>query len=168
MPGTAIVRSRGWRAAGPALVEGSLLGSWRGGVVKAEEIPCAFCSGRGHDPFGIPSEFSTCCVCGGRGHVWVAAPHLVCAHCQGSGAVKTFTCTVCGGKGAVPAWPEATEPCPECGGSGDDRSAGSLDCLACRGTGRVPAAPPPHRQGFEAARPQRHKSIQKSRRNHPR
>jgi len=34
---------------------------------KRTSATCAFCRGRGNDPFGIMSHLSTCCVCGGRG-----------------------------------------------------------------------------------------------------
>lgn len=66
------------------------------------EVRCAFCSGNGRDPFGIMSWRSSCCVCLGRGSVIIDTPHERCAHCNGTGAVKTFSCTVCRGKGVVP------------------------------------------------------------------
>jgi len=102
------------------------------------KVKCAFCGGSGRDPFGIMSWLSTCCVCGGRGVVPVRTPNMRCPHCQGSGAIKTFTCTVCGGKGviALPACP--VDVCPECRGTGDDGSAPSMACLKCHGRGYVP------------------------------
>lgn len=100
------------------------------------EVTCSFCGGQGKDPFGIMSWLSTCCVCGGRGVVQVPAHHRRCAHCQGSGAVKTFTCTVCRGTGYVPVIPGPLLPCPECRGTGSDASS-SLACLTCRGRGWV-------------------------------
>ena len=39
--------------------------------VVFEELTCAFCRGRGRDPFDIMSSLSTCCVCGGSGKVLV-------------------------------------------------------------------------------------------------
>lgn len=104
---------------------------------KRVDVPCAFCGGSGKDPFGIMSHLSTCCVCGGRGVVQVMTPHVRCAHCRGSGAVKTFTCTVCRGRGRVPAALTKTVPCPECRGTGDDGSASAMPCLTCRGRGWV-------------------------------
>ena len=71
------------------------------GSVACEELTCAFCSGRGRDPFDVMSSLSTCCVCGGSGKVLVQSPAVLCAHCQGTGAVKTLTCTTCGGRGSV-------------------------------------------------------------------
>ncbi|MBI4643488.1 MAG: hypothetical protein HY790_04210 [Deltaproteobacteria bacterium] len=100
------------------------------------EVTCSFCSGRGRDPFGIMSWLSTCCVCGGRGVVQVPAPHGRCAHCRGTGAVKTFTCTVCRGTGFVSLIPGPLRVCPECRGTGDDASS-ALACTICRGRGWV-------------------------------
>ncbi len=103
--------------------------------VVFEELTCAFCRGRGKDPFAIMSSLSACCVCGGSGKVRVQTPYAPCAHCQGSGAIKTLTCTTCGGKGVVsrPAGPMVS--CPQCRGTGDDASAPAMACLKCRGTG---------------------------------
>jgi DnaJ-class molecular chaperone len=101
------------------------------------EVTCSFCGGHGKDPFGIMSWLSTCCVCGGRGVVRVAAPARRCAHCRGTGAVKTFTCTVCRGTGFVPLIPGPLRQCPECRGTGADAASG-LACLICRGRGWVP------------------------------
>jgi DnaJ-class molecular chaperone len=101
------------------------------------ETMCAFCRGTGLDPFGIMSWLSRCCVCGGTGVVLVRNPYVSCAHCRGSGAVKTLTCTVCGGKGVVSLPDTPVEICPECRGTGDDASAPAMDCLKCRGLGFV-------------------------------
>jgi hypothetical protein len=108
-----------------------------GDKVSYTEARCAFCRGRGKDPFGIMSSLSTCCVCGGSGTVKVPLPSIPCAHCQGTGAIKTLTCTVCSGKGAVfrPASPMLR--CPVCRGTGDDSSAPAMACLECRGRGFI-------------------------------
>jgi len=98
------------------------------------EVTCSFCGGQGKDPFGILSWLSTCCVCGGRGVVQVPTHHRRCAHCQGRGAIKTFTCTVCRGTGYVPVIPEPLVACPEGRGTGDDASP-PLASLTCRGKG---------------------------------
>ena len=103
------------------------------------EVTCSFCGGKGKDPFGIMSWLSTCCVCGGRGVVKVPALHGRCAHCRGTGAVKTFTCTVCRGTGLVPVIPGPLPACPECRGTGAEASS-ALACLTCRGWGWVPPA----------------------------
>ena len=108
-----------------------------GVVVEEVEVTCAFCRGRGTDPFAIMSSRSTCCVCGGSGKVRVSRASLSCAHCRGTGAIQTLTCTTCGGKGAIPRPPGPTVPCPVCHGSGDDASAPAMACLKCRGSGCV-------------------------------
>jgi DnaJ-class molecular chaperone len=104
---------------------------------KSVEVPCSFCGGKGKDPFEIMSALSTCCVCGGRGVVRVKTPYTHCAHCRGTGAIKTLTCTVCGGKGFLPAAVSPSVICPECRGTGDDTSAPAMACLTCRGRGWV-------------------------------
>ena len=114
--------------------------------VAVEEGTCAFCRGKGLDPFDVMSAQSRCCVCGGSGKVQIPTPAVTCAHCRGTGAVKTMTCTSCGGKGAV-ARPELPiVVCPACRGTGDDASAPALACLNCRGAGcvtsRLPALNP--------------------------
>lgn len=106
-----------------------------------EQVACGFCHGTGIDPFDIMSSLSTCCACGGRGMVPVATPHVRCAHCRGTGAIKTLTCTVCGGKGVVAAPDGPRADCPDCRGSGDDNSATALACLRCRGRGWLPVSP---------------------------
>ena len=109
--------------------------------VELTVVPCAFCHGTGVDPFNLLSDRSVCGACGGQGHVRVAAVHVPCPHCRGTGAIKTFRCTVCDGKGAIPPLPEPTIVCPECQGTGDDSSNAALDCLMCDGRGRVRGVP---------------------------
>lgn len=94
--------------------------------------------GRGKDPFGIMSYLSKCCVCWGSGVVTIQSPHIKCAHCRGTGAVKTLTCTACMGKGVLPIAADNTRPCPTCYGSGDDLSSTAMYCLHCRGKGVIP------------------------------
>ena len=103
------------------------------------EVSCAFCHGVGLDPYQVMSALSRCCVCGGSGTVRVRTPFVPCAHCQGTGSVKTLTCTVCKGKGVIPALVGPTQVCPTCGGTGDEHSAPALECLSCHGRGRVSA-----------------------------
>ena len=55
---------------------------------------------------------STCCVCGGRGVVQVPASRRRCAHCRGTGAIKTFTCTVCRGTRLCPVDPRSPARLP--------------------------------------------------------
>jgi DnaJ-class molecular chaperone len=103
------------------------------------EVRCAFCGGRGRDPFGIMSALSTCCVCGGKGKVSVETPYVRCAFCRGSGVYpgSRLTCTACGGVGVIPVR-EPDKTCPHCLGTGVDlcREAG-LYCLICHGAGVV-------------------------------
>jgi len=105
---------------------------------KLVVAPCVFCGGKGKDPFEIMSALSNCPVCIGRGVVAIPEDHMVCAHCRGTGAIKTFTCNACQGKGRLSAIRGDTTVCPDCQGSGDDHSATGMDCLKCRGRGRIP------------------------------
>jgi len=105
--------------------------------IDMEKVTCSFCGGKGIDPFDIMSSLSTCCVCGGRKVVRVKVPYRPCAHCRGTGAVKTLTCTVCRGTGFVADSAGPTIVCPECKGTGDDTSAPAMACLECRGRGWV-------------------------------
>lgn len=68
---------------------------------------CAFCQGRGLDPFGIPSRFSKCQVCKGRKENVVLLPHEECSACLGSGVYKhhRLPCAVCKGRGVLHAIP---------------------------------------------------------------
>jgi len=73
-------------------------------LIKHKTITCAFCKGRGKDPFGIPSKLSNCQVCWGEGKVVIAdIPHETCGACKGTGVFihHRLSCSVCKGKGAV-------------------------------------------------------------------
>ena len=73
--------------------------------IKYKKIICAFCQGKGKDPFEVPSKLSNCQACGGRGKVVIAdIPHETCSACQGTGifAHHRLPCSVCQGKGVVP------------------------------------------------------------------
>lgn len=106
--------------------------------LKLTIAACVFCKGKGKDPFEIMSVLSNCPVCIGRGKVEIPENHMTCAHCQGTGAINTFTCNACQGKGRLLAITGGSIVCPDCQGSGDDRSATGMDCLKCRGRGRIP------------------------------
>lgn len=74
--------------------------------IKFKEIICAFCKGKGKDPFGVPSKLSSCQACSGRGKFSIAdIPHERCRACKGTGifAHHRLPCSVCKGKGIVPA-----------------------------------------------------------------
>lgn len=74
-------------------------------VIKFEEVTCAFCKGKGKDPFEIPSKISNCQVCKGKGQISIAdIPHETCGACKGTGIFEhhRLPCSVCKGKGMVP------------------------------------------------------------------
>ncbi len=83
------------------------------GVTKSPrnlvDVKCAYCYGRGVDPFGCPGPTSKCAVCGGKGHNRVVAPCATCTVCGGTGKVvgRRMTCTTCKGRGVVAARPGA-------------------------------------------------------------
>jgi len=111
-------------------------------VLKEEEnrvfVTCAFCRGKGVDPFGIMSRLSTCAVCKGEKAVWVEKPVKDCIFCEGTGVSPTGArnhCPVCGGAGIVHV-EEPSMVCPDCSGTGWDRGM-SLYCNTCKGTGVV-------------------------------
>jgi DnaJ-class molecular chaperone len=102
-----------------------------------EAVRCAFCQGRGVDPFNALSDRSTCGSCQGRGKVNVPTPHVRCAYCSGSGSHKTYRCLICGGSGVVAAPVGPTRTCQDCQGKAFEASSG-LACLTCKGRGVVP------------------------------
>lgn len=71
--------------------------------MKRVTLKCAFCQGKGKDPFELLSKLARCQVCGGRGKVVVLAPFRKCSDCKGTGVYphSRLTCLVCGGKGVV-------------------------------------------------------------------
>ena len=107
--------------------------------VALAEIRCAFCRGKGKDPFGVFSELSTCCICGGSGTNLVEQPFVPCAYCRGKGVYprSRLTCTACGGVG-VHSLEGRTETCPNCLGPGvEPASESGFYCLVCHGAGVV-------------------------------
>lgn len=87
-----VVRRR--RVAGAGTVE----------AVKFAEVPCAFCQGRGRDPFQVLSPLSNCPACNGRKTVRVVEPYETCGACEGTGIYSNskLYCWTCRGKGVVP------------------------------------------------------------------
>ena len=73
-------------------------------ATEQETVVCAFCKGRGTDPFDQLSALSTCGACDGTGTKSVSTPHTSCAFCRGTGSYKTFRCLICGGAGVVPVY----------------------------------------------------------------
>lgn len=72
-------------------------------MAQVVTIQCAFCRGKGIDPFGLLSELATCQVCSGRGKVNIPFPYDTCPTCRGSGAQPDtrLVCTTCNGKGVI-------------------------------------------------------------------
>jgi hypothetical protein len=65
-------------------------------------IKCAYCGGKGKNPFEINSRQSDCMVCNGIGRVVVDEPMEKCNSCSGSGKnprIEKVPCIVCGGTG---------------------------------------------------------------------
>jgi DnaJ-class molecular chaperone len=105
-------------------------------VLPREIIVCAFCGGKGTDPFNVLSDRSVCGVCQGRGTLEAPVPNARCPFCGGSGSHKTFRCPVCAGAGVVAPVAGPTRVCPDCAGSACETSSG-LPCLTCHGHGVV-------------------------------
>lgn len=106
-----------------------------------ETVRCAFCEGKGKDPWGVLSELSNCQVCLGRGEVRVKGPTTRCRFCEGSG-IQPYTtsrlhCQACGGRGVVTAI-EPSDACPTCDGGGvyPERPQ-PLACPRCKGQGVI-------------------------------
>ncbi len=102
-------------------------------------VQCAFCRGKGKDPFGILSYLSTCCICGGKRTNQVRQPYVECVFCAGSGVYphSRLTCTACGAVG-VRSVADQTVTCPKCLGDGVEPASGtSFYCWTCHGAGVV-------------------------------
>jgi DnaJ-class molecular chaperone len=122
-----VARTRRRRAAVSRGRKGGQAGLREQASEATMEITCAFCGGKGRDPFGIMSPLATCQVCDGEGHVSMREPVAKCAFCGGTGVFPNLrqTCSVCGGVGSVEI-PENAVTCPHCGGTG--RTADCVDC----------------------------------------
>ncbi len=100
-------------------------------------LECAFCRGKGIDPFELLSRLSVCQVCGGRREVTVSGPAIECVYCSGTGINRDqrLTCVVCNGKGMV-GIKEPVETCLDCKGKGVIKGD-YLPCLKCGGKGVI-------------------------------
>lgn len=106
-------------------------------------VPCAYCQGRGTDPWGTQGR---CAVCGGKGANPVREPYVTCALCRTTGVhhdrqgfQRRLTCSVCSGKGVVAVHDPVT-PCPACRGTGrTSTSEMGLSCTVCSGKGVIGA-----------------------------
>lgn len=107
-------------------------------MAKLSTVGCAFCKGKGKDPFEIMSRQSICQVCGGRGRVTVLQPHVVCAYCGATGVAPGTrnVCTSCHGRGVVSIAADGKLVCPECKGNGRAKQS-NLSCSKCGGKGVV-------------------------------
>ena len=124
-------------AAGPEAVTSPGAGA----VPIIAPVRCAFCRGRGLDPFGLLSLLAACQVCLGRGRVLVPSPYGTCACCAGTGVQphRRLACSACRGRG-VHAQPAGSRPCPVCHGQGTAPcSELDLPCLTCGGRGTIAA-----------------------------
>ncbi len=103
-----------------------------------ETVTCAFCEGKGLDPFGLLSPHSKCQVCSGTGKAKLMGPTIECAFCGGTGVFpgQRITCSVCGGKGVVTK-PKLGKVCPECNGTGKAKEPPGLSCITCGGKGQI-------------------------------
>ncbi len=100
------------------------------------ELRCAFCKGKGKDPFGVPSKLSSCQTCAGKGVVHVKEPVEKCIPCKGRGIYlhHRLPCAVCGGKGSVSKL--NGERCLSCKGKGLTVES-DLPCSSCYGLGTI-------------------------------
>lgn len=73
-------------------------------------VKCAFCKGKGIDPFPVLSHLSNCPACHGRGEIRVKEPYSTCPACGGTGIYtrSRLYCWTCRGKGVVQASPALT------------------------------------------------------------
>lgn len=120
------------------------------------DVKCAYCYGRGTDPFGIPGPESKCSVCNSKGYNRVVAPYVRCASCGGTGKMRSrrLTCSTCRGRGVVTVKrPMVT--CPQCQGTGRQPDTEyDLACTLCSGRGVVvQQRQPGARRATPAARP---------------
>lgn len=112
------------------------------GSAQGIEVVCAFCAGKGTDPFKVMYVGSRCQVCGGTGVRKLAAPVAWCRFCEGTGVYpgSRLTCTSCGGVGQVMI-PDGAVTCLACEGSGRARDdfwpESPLPCGRCGGKGVV-------------------------------
>ncbi len=99
---------------------------------------CAFCNGKGIDPFELLSPISICLVCNGAGGVYVSKPVINCHYCQGTGQQphQRMYCVVCHGKGKITFLKDGHKSCPSCSGRGKE-VVSEMPCLLCRGIGFV-------------------------------
>lgn len=118
-------------------------------IVKEESgralVDCAFCSGKGLDPFGIMSHLSTCYACLGHKQHRVKTPIRECLYCHGAGVSPIGArnyCIVCRGRGVI-ASPQPSAKCPACGGSARHEKTGFY-CYTCRGSGVVEVSATEH------------------------
>jgi DnaJ-class molecular chaperone len=105
-----------------------------------EKIVCAFCKGKGKDPFDQLFPGSRCQVCKGRREIFVHTPYKTCAYCHGSGIEFSMqnTCTACLGRGVISLGKEHFNGiiCNFCEGSGMDIES-DLPCTHCKGMGSI-------------------------------
>ena len=98
-------------------------------------VNCAFCKGKGVDPFETTFYSSKCLACKGEKAIWVNNPIKKCHSCKGTGVSNGTSrnyCIVCHGLGVV-SIPENVVECAKCKGSGLHSSG--CYCMTCKGVG---------------------------------
>lgn len=109
---------------------------------QEKQIKCAFCGGKGVDPFELLHPGARCQVCGGKGRVSIAIFEdklIKCHYCHGTGKhpFTRMTCTSCKGKGVVLVDKKQDEViCPDCNGTGSTTQK-NLPCSRCGGKGII-------------------------------
>jgi DnaJ-class molecular chaperone len=104
----------------------------------AQRYLCAYCGGRGLDPFGVMSMLSVCTACNGLGSYELSGPTGTCAFCHGTGvspSTARYPCLACHGRGRS-LLSGATNRCPGCMGSGSTSNR-VWYCNLCQGLGLI-------------------------------
>ena len=101
---------------------------------------CAYCEGKGKDPFGVPSSEWTWEGWKGKGSnalIGKESGVKECRYCDGSGKhpIERLTCPVCKGYGVFQLNGQGS-PCSECHGNGK-REDGYFPCAYCKGYGVI-------------------------------
>ena len=131
------------RLPAPSRQEKSMIRADREAGRDETVLTCAFCRGKGKDPFGLLSPLAQCQVCAGRGRVVIAALEQFirpCAFCKGRGIhpLSRMACSCCLGKGVVIVEIDSIA-CPACRGKGVSKALHRpYPCSRCGGKGAVP------------------------------
>lgn len=102
------------------------------------KIVCAFCKGKGKDPFGVMYPEAVCSVCHGMKEHYILKPFVNCAYCKKTGVEPGTrnSCLACHGRGSISSHKSNTKICLRCHGSGMNHETG-LSCHDCSGKGVI-------------------------------